>query len=43
MTRRFGVVDTLTAACALALGLTLVTNNTQHFKRVAGLRVENWA
>ena len=40
--RPIGVVDTLIAAHALALGLTLVTNNTQHFKRVAGLKVENW-
>jgi tRNA(fMet)-specific endonuclease VapC len=38
-----GTLDTLMAAHALARGLTLVTNNTQHFSRVAGLRVENWA
>ena len=37
-----GVVDTLIAAQALALGLTLVSNNTQHFKRVSGLKLENW-
>jgi tRNA(fMet)-specific endonuclease VapC len=37
-----GVVDTLIAAHALALGLTLVSNNTQHFKRVSGLKLENW-
>jgi tRNA(fMet)-specific endonuclease VapC len=30
------------AAQALSLGLTLVTNNTRHSSRVAGLKVENW-
>jgi predicted nucleic acid-binding protein len=37
-----GANDMLIAAHALALGLTLVTNNTREFGRVAGLRVENW-
>jgi tRNA(fMet)-specific endonuclease VapC len=37
-----GVFDTLVAAQALSLGLTVVTNNTRHFSRVAGLKVENW-
>ena len=37
-----GVLDTLVAAHALALGLTIVTNNTRHFSRVSGLKVENW-
>ena len=37
-----GTFDTLTAAHALALGLTFVTNNTQHFGRVVGLKTENW-
>jgi len=37
-----GVLDTLVAAQALALGLTVVTNNTRHFGRVPGLKVENW-
>ncbi len=37
-----GVVDTLIAAQALDLGMTLVSNNTQHFKRVSGLKLENW-
>jgi len=37
-----GVVDTLIAAQAVALGLTLVSNNTQHFRRVSGLKLENW-
>lgn len=38
-----GAYDTLIAAQALAHGLTLVTNNTRHFRRVEGLKLENWA
>ena len=38
-----GVYDTLVAAQALYLGLTVVTNNTRHFGRVPGLAVENWS
>jgi tRNA(fMet)-specific endonuclease VapC len=38
-----GSFDTLVAAHALSLGLTVVTNNTKHFGRVPKLRVENWA
>jgi tRNA(fMet)-specific endonuclease VapC len=41
--RPIGVYDTLVAAQALCLGLTVVTNNTRHFGRVPGLTVENWA
>src|SRR5574341_1422155 len=37
-----GTFDTLMAAQALSLGLTFVTNNTQHFARVTGLKTENW-
>ncbi len=37
-----GVEDTMVAAHALSLGLTLVTHNTRHFERVPGLRVEDW-
>lgn len=37
-----GGFDTLIAAHALALRLTLVTNNSRHFDRVAGLKTENW-
>lgn len=37
-----GPFDTLIAAHAMALGLTLVTNNEKHFRQVAGLRIENW-
>jgi tRNA(fMet)-specific endonuclease VapC len=35
--------DLLIAAHARSLGLTLVTNNTREFKRVPGLKIENWA
>lgn len=38
-----GPNDMLIAAHARHLGLTLVTNNTREFGRVAGLRIENWA
>jgi tRNA(fMet)-specific endonuclease VapC len=37
-----GNYDLLIAAHALHEGLTLVTNNTKEFKRVPGLKVENW-
>lgn len=39
---RIGAYDTLIAAQALSLGLTLVTNNVREFGRVEELRVENW-
>ena len=37
-----GTFDTLIAAHALSLGLTLVTNNAKHFQRVGGLKTANW-
>jgi tRNA(fMet)-specific endonuclease VapC len=37
-----GPLDTLIAAHALSLDVTLVTNNEREFNRVPGLRVENW-
>ena len=37
-----GPLDTLIAAHALSLDLTLVTNNLREFERVPGLEVENW-
>lgn len=37
-----GPQDVLIAAQALALGVPLVTNNEREFRRVPGLRVENW-
>lgn len=38
-----GPFDTQIAAHALALDLTLVSNNLREFKRVPKLRLENWA
>lgn len=37
-----GDFDEMIAAHSLALGCVLVTDNLQHFKRVKGLKVENW-
>jgi tRNA(fMet)-specific endonuclease VapC len=37
-----GPNDLLIAAIALANSVTLVTNNTQEFRRVVGLNVEDW-
>lgn len=34
--------DLAIAACALSHNLTLITNNQKHFKRIEGLRLENW-
>lgn len=41
--RVIGTNDLWIAAHALASDLTLVTNNEREFRRVEGLRVENWA
>ena len=38
-----GPYDVQIAAHALALGVTLVSNNTREFERVPGLKLENWA
>jgi tRNA(fMet)-specific endonuclease VapC len=39
-----GELDMMIAAHALALGATLVTNNTRHYERIqAPLLLENWA
>lgn len=40
--RPIGSNDLLIAAHAYALGATIVTANTDEFKRVRGLNVENW-
>ena len=40
--RLIGPLDMLIAAHAKSLGATLVTNNSGEFKRVRGLKVENW-
>lgn len=37
-----GALDTLIAAHALSLDVTLVSNNLREFQRVDGLRCENW-
>jgi len=37
-----GANDMWIAAHALALNLTLITNNTKEFSRVDGLSIENW-
>ncbi len=37
-----GALDTMIAAHALQLDLTLVTHNTKHFKRVRGLKIADW-
>lgn len=37
-----GDADTLIAATALTYGYGVATNNERHFRRVAGLYVENW-
>ena len=37
-----GPLDTLIAAHALSLGWTLATHNTREFRRVPGLKVEDW-
>jgi len=40
--RHIGDFDEMIAAHALALDAVLVTDNTRHFSRVAGLKIENW-
>lgn len=37
-----GAMDMLIASTALANDLTLITNDSKDFKRVVGLRLENW-
>ena len=34
--------DLVLASSALAHNMTLVTNNTRHFKRIQGLKLTNW-
>jgi tRNA(fMet)-specific endonuclease VapC len=41
--QRIGVMDTMIAAHARSLAMTVVTNNTVHFSKVGGLKVENWS
>ncbi|HET9957097.1 MAG TPA: type II toxin-antitoxin system VapC family toxin [Polyangiaceae bacterium] len=40
--RRIGHYDALIAAHAIALEVTLVTNNEKHFGQVEGLKLANW-
>jgi len=40
--KAIGPLDTLIAAHALSLDLTIVTNNTSEFSRIPNLRCENW-
>lgn len=40
--RPIGSNDLWIAAQALAVGATLVTDNTEEFTRIRGLRLENW-
>ena len=37
-----GSLDTLIAAQAISLDVTLITNNTKEFGRVPNLKLENW-
>ena len=37
-----GALDMEIAAAAKSIDAVLVTNNTQHFSHVKGLRIENW-
>jgi tRNA(fMet)-specific endonuclease VapC len=39
---QIGSLDAMIAAHALQLGLTLVTHNLKHFRRVRGLKVIDW-
>ena len=34
--------DLVLASCALAHNLILVTNNSRHFERIEGLKIQNW-
>ena len=38
-----GTMDLLQASQAIALDLIFVTNNEREFRRVPGLKIENWA
>ena len=38
-----GPLDMMIAGHAMSLDYTVVTNNVKEFKRVSGLKIENWA
>lgn len=35
-------IDILIAGVALSNNLVMVTDNTEHFERIEGLKIENW-
>lgn len=37
-----GHTDTLIAGIAMTIGFQLITNNTEHFRRIKGLEFANW-
>lgn len=37
-----GDADTFIAATAIVHGLTVVTNNQAHYRRIPGLQIDNW-
>jgi len=39
---KIGEMDLLIGCQALALGATMVTNNTREFEHIEGLKLENW-
>jgi tRNA(fMet)-specific endonuclease VapC len=41
--KEIGHTDTLIAGIAIASNLELITNNTEHFKRIKGLKIANWS
>jgi len=41
--KRIDTEDILIGATAVRNGLTVVTNNISHFKRIPNLRVEDWS
>ena len=41
--KSIGAMDTMIAAHALSLGLTIVTNNIREFSRVPDIRTEDWS
>jgi tRNA(fMet)-specific endonuclease VapC len=41
--REIGHTDTLIAGIAITSELLLITNNTDHFNRIKGLEIANWA
>lgn len=40
--RPIGTEDVMIGAVAMSNGLVVVSGNTRHFSRIAGLKIENW-